>query len=58
MARQSLAEIRAALTARDGAAALCAALAAWRVNRARALGDLIDAISTKISGPPSLDERE
>ena len=53
-----LAPTRAALSARDGAAALHAALAAWRENRAPAVANLIDAISTKISGPPILDERE
>ena len=58
VAKSLLAETRAALQARDGAAALHAALAAWRTSRAPAIADLIDAISIQISGPPILDERE
>ena len=56
-ANELLAATRAALAAGDGEAALEAALAAWRANRAPALADLIDTISAAISGPPILDEQ-
>ena len=48
--------LREALADRDGAAALAAALAAWRTTRSPALADLIDAISERISSPPTETE--
>ena len=48
---EHLAALQGAFAAKDGAAALTAALAWWRVERAPALAALIDAISARISGP-------
>ena len=47
-----LAALQAAFAAKDGAAALTAALAWWRVQRAPALADLIDEISQHVSSAP------
>lgn len=47
-----LAALQKAFAANDGAAALTAALAWWRVERSPALADLIDQISHHVSGHP------
>jgi uncharacterized protein (TIGR02996 family) len=52
------AALQKAFAAKDGAAALTAALAWWREQRAPALADLIDTISAQISGPPVASQLE
>jgi uncharacterized protein (TIGR02996 family) len=52
------AALTAAFGARDGGAALTAALAWWRETRAPALADLVDAISDRVSGSPATSEVE
>ncbi|MEO8703666.1 MAG: TIGR02996 domain-containing protein [Kofleriaceae bacterium] len=47
-----LAAIAQAIDDEDGAAALDAALAAWRANRAPELADLVDAISAAVTSTP------
>ncbi|MBA3540049.1 MAG: TIGR02996 domain-containing protein, partial [Deltaproteobacteria bacterium] len=53
-----LTALQSAFAAKDGAAALSAALAWWRVQRAPALADLIEAISTRVSGTAVADDVE
>jgi uncharacterized protein (TIGR02996 family) len=51
-----VAALEAAFAKNDGEAALLAALAWWREQRAPALADLIDAISERVSAAPIMDD--
>jgi uncharacterized protein (TIGR02996 family) len=52
------AAVEEALRARDGAAALLAALAWWRATRAPAVADLVDTISDRVTAAPIVDRDE